>query len=234
MYKGARETAPPFFSRKTGIRSRGFRSREGGRFAAAALVFHIEPGGSRAPVKTLRADADMETVSVTISPPIRVFALLGALAATGLAAFLFLVGRSGSETVPVTRPVVKTRPVVPKTPAKTPQRTQQLSVQTKSGFPLPVDRALRRHRVVVVVVYMPGSGVDSVVRAEARAGARRSRAGFVAISALSEPLVRPLVAKTGVLPDPAVVIVKRPGVVTATFGVTDRETVAQAVAQAKR
>lgn len=179
-------------------------------------------------------------MSVTISPPIRVFALLGALAATALAAFLLLVGRSGSETAPgssptpVTRPVVKTRPAAPKTQAKTPQRTRQLGVQTKSGFPLPVDRALRRHRVVVVVVYMPGAGVDSVVRAEARAGARRSRAGFVAISALSEPLVRPLVARTGVLPDPAVVIVKRPGIVTAMLGVTDRETVAQAVAQAKR
>jgi len=177
---------------------------------------------------------------VTISPPIRVFALLGALAATALTAFLFLAGRSGSDVArvssptPVTRPTVKTRPAAPKTPAKTPQRTQRLAVQTKSGFPLPVDRALRHHRVVVVVVYMPGAGVDSVVRAEARAGARRSRVGFVAISALSEPLVRPLVAKTGVLPDPAVVIVKRPGVVTATLGVTDRETVAQAVAQAKR
>ena len=177
---------------------------------------------------------------MTISPPIRVFALLGALAATALAAFLFLLGRSGSETgpiaspAPVTRPAVKTRPAATKTPATTPRPTRQVAVPTRSGFPLPVDRALRRHGVVVVVVYLPGASVDSVVRTEARAGALRSRAGYVAISALSEPLVRPLVAKTGVLPDPAVVIVKRPGVVTATLGVTDRETVAQAVAQAKR
>ena len=42
-----------------------------------------------------------------------------------------------------------------------------------------------------------------------------------------------LVAKTGVLPDPAVVVVRRPGVVTATLGVSDRETVEQAVAEAK-
>lgn len=81
---------------------------------------------------------------------------------------------------------------------------------------------------------MPGAGVDSQVRAAARAGARVSGAGFVALSALSERLVRPLVAKTGVLPDPAVVILKRPGIVTATLSVTDRETIAQAVVQAKR
>ena len=72
------------------------------------------------------------------------------------------------------------------------------------------------------------------MRAEARAAAVRSRAGYVQISALNERLVRSLVAKTGVLPDPAVLVVKRPGVVTATFGVTDRETIAQAVAQARR
>ena len=40
-------------------------------------------------------------------------------------------------------------------------------------------------------------------------------------------------AKTGVLPDPAVLVIRRPGVVEATLGVTDRETVAQAVAQAR-
>jgi len=183
----------------------------------------------------------METVSVTISPPIRMFALLGALAATALAAFLLLVGRSGSETgspaspTPATKPAAKPAPAATKTRATTPRlNPRTAAVQTKSGFPLPVDRALRRHRVVVVVVYLPGAGVDSLVRAEARAGAQRSRAGFVAISALSESLVRPLVARTGVLPDPAVVIVKRPGLVTAMLGVTDRETVAQAVAQAKR
>jgi len=72
------------------------------------------------------------------------------------------------------------------------------------------------------------------VRAEARAAAVKSRAGYVAISALNESLVRSVVAKTGVLPAPAVLIVKRPGVVTATLSVTDRAAIAQAVAQARR
>jgi hypothetical protein len=83
-------------------------------------------------------------------------------------------------------------------------------------------------------VYTPRAAVDSYVRAQASAGARASRAGFVPLSGLSERLVQPLVAKTGVLPSPAVLVLKRPDVVAAKLGVTDRETVAQAVAQARR
>ena len=174
---------------------------------------------------------------MTLTPPIRLAALVGALVTTGLVAFVFLVGRGASEpdpsapTTPVTKPSAHTTtpPKVTRTPAVKPR-----IVVTKSGFPALVDRALRRRGVVVVAVYMPRAAVDTVVRAEARAAAVRSHAGYVPISALNEGLVRSLVARTGVLPDPAVLIVKRPGVVTATLSVTDRETIAQAVAQARR
>ena len=54
------------------------------------------------------------------------------------------------------------------------------------------------------------------------------------VSALSERLVQPIVAKTGVLPNPAVLVLRRPGKVIATLGVTDRETVAHAVRHARR
>lgn len=178
-------------------------------------------------------------VSLTLSPPVRVFALLGVLAAVGLAAFLFLAARPESEasTAPVTRPAPQTKPTTKVPTTKVPAKTtpaRPAARPTRSGFPLPVDRALRHNRVVVVAVYMPGASVDAVVRREARAAAIWARAGYVPISALSERLVRPLVAKTGVLPDPAVVIVKRPGLVTATLSVADRNTIAQAVVQAKR
>jgi hypothetical protein len=177
-------------------------------------------------------------MSLTLSPPIRVFALLGVLVATGVAAFVFLVARPQGDAEPIasktppTTPAQKTKPAT-KVPARqTP--TRPAARQTKSGFPAPVDRALRHNRVVVVAIYMPGARVDAVVRREARAAAILSRVGYVPISALSERLVRPLIARTGVLPDPAVVIVKRPGVVTTTLSVTDRDTIAQAIAQAKR
>ncbi len=175
---------------------------------------------------------------MTLTPPLRMFALVGVLAAVGLAAFLFLLRPSGEDrsaaaTKPVTKPAESTRRPAPR-PTPTSRATSRPAALPASGFPLPIHRALKRNRVVVVAVYMPGAGVDSFVRGEAKAGARTARAGYVAVSALSERLVRPLVAKTGVLPAPAVVVLRRPGVVIATLSVTDRQTVVQAVAQARR
>jgi hypothetical protein len=177
----------------------------------------------------------------SISLPVRVFALVGILAVCAFGAFTLLTSRS-AEGEPAAAETTAAAPVEPvaspaKPPASAPARparTPSASRPTRSGFPAPVDRAFRGNRVVVVVVYTPGAAVDAVVRAEARAGAEQARVGFVAISAASERLVRPLVAKTGVLPQPAVVVVRRPGVVTATLGVTDRATVAQTALQAKK
>jgi hypothetical protein len=178
-------------------------------------------------------------VTASLSPPVRVFAFVGVLVAVGLGAFFFLVGRGDDGSIPSTstlaRTTQETTPVTPATPRVT-VRIQQPRVAAvpPSGFPPAVDRALRRSPVVVLVVYMPNASVDTLVRAEAKAGAKASGAGYVAVSALSERLVRTIVAETGVLPDPAVVVLKRPGVVTATLSVTDRDTIAQAVAQARR
>jgi hypothetical protein len=177
-------------------------------------------------------------VTVTISPPIRIAAALGAIVAVALGLWLFLLGRSasmddGSASPPVVHHVVpKPAPHATRTTAPKPKVTQFHT--PASGFPQAVDRALARHPVVVVAVYLPGSSVDALVRKEARAAAIASHAGYVAISAANEQLAGELLAKTGVLPDPAVVVVKRPGTVATTFGVTDRDAVAQAVALARR
>jgi hypothetical protein len=175
---------------------------------------------------------------VTMSPPIRVFAFVGVVAIVGLALFAFVVGRGAGDSTTAPTARVGATPqgtTEPKTTAPT-FRAQKprAAALPASGFPLPVRRALRRHPVVVVVVYTPQASVDSVVRREARAGARAGRAGLVQVSAFSERLMRPLVAKTGVLPNPSVLVVRRPGVVTATLGVTDRATIIQAVTQARR
>jgi hypothetical protein len=175
-------------------------------------------------------------VSVTLTPPVRVFALVGGLIAVGLALFVFLLRPGDDDTTnALTKPAAPPSQVTkPSNPAAAPRATpSRPAALPASGFPLPIDRALRKHPVVVVAVYMPGASVDAVVRHEARTGARAARAGYVAVSALSERLVRPLVAKTGVLPTPAVLVLARPGVVQASLSVTDRETVAQAVAQAR-
>ena len=179
-------------------------------------------------------------MSVTLSPPTRIAALVGALVLTGLAAMVLLVGRGalGDESAATVAPAPVTKPVA--RPAATPKLKPKPAAAARakprvvSGFPVKIDHALRYSRVVVVSVSMPGGAVDAIVRREARAGAKASRAGFVAISATNERAVSGLLAKTGVLPAPAVVIVKRPGVVATTFSVTDAGTVAQAVAQARR
>jgi hypothetical protein len=178
-------------------------------------------------------------VTLTLSPPVRVFAFVSILVMVGLAGFFFLLGREGEETSATptrtfaTTTEAKTAPVRPRTTAAPRSRRAPAAVPT-SGFPLPVHRALRRKPVVVVVVYMPRASVDRVVKGEARAAAGASGAGFVQLSALSGRLMRPLVAKAGVLPEPAVLVVKRPDLVAATFGVTDRQTIMQAVAHARR
>jgi hypothetical protein len=175
-------------------------------------------------------------MSLTLSPPTRIAALVGALVLTGLAAVVFLVGRSavgGESSVDSAAPIVKTAPRTTP-PRTTTVRPPAATPRAATGFAAKINHALRYSRVVVVSVSMPGAAVDRVVLKEARAGAEASHAAFVSISAANERAVSGLVAKTGILPSPAVVIVKRPGVVTTTFSVTDAGTIAQAVAQARR
>lgn len=175
-------------------------------------------------------------MSLTLNPPTRLTALIGALVLTGLAAVVFLLGRgalgeaTGVSSAPA--PVAKAAPRVVAKPK--PSAAPRAQARVPSGFPAKIDHALRYNRIVVVSVSLPGAAVDAVVRREARSGARAARAGFVSISAANERAISGLVAKTGVLPAPAVVIVKRPGVVAGTFSVTDSGTISQAVAQARR
>ena len=190
-------------------------------------------------------------MNATISQPVRVFALVGLLAATGLVAFFLLTGRQADPAAAQATPAARAAET-PAAPASTPRSTSaparkpaparsaqaapatRASKPTPSGLPLAIDRLFRGNRIVVVAVYLPGAAVDAHVRAEARAGAARAKAGFVAIAATSERLVGPLVAKTGVLPEPAVVVLRRPGTVVTTLGVADSGTIAQAVLHAKR
>jgi len=178
----------------------------------------------------------MGIVSMTLTPPIRVAALVGVLVATGLAAFVFLIGRGTPATETAAPTKHATTPATHVTPSKPPRHHPAAPrvVVTKSGLPAVIDRAIRRRGVAIVAVYMPGAAVDATVRREARAAAVKSRAGYVALSALNERVAGSLLAKTGVLPAPAVLVIKRSGVVTATLGVVDRETIEQAVAQARR
>lgn len=101
------------------------------------------------------------------------------------------------------------------------------------GLPLTVARALRKHSVVVVSLAQPGAAVDQIAAAEAKAGADEAAAGYVNVDVFSQRPGTAVLRKLGVLTTPAVLVVKRPGLVYAEFkGFVDRDVVAQAVTDA--
>jgi hypothetical protein len=103
-----------------------------------------------------------------------------------------------------------------------------------NGLPISIANALKSNAVVVVSLVVPGASVDELARAEAQAGARAAAAGFVTINVLDDKQGSPLAAKLGVLEAPAVLVYKRPDSLFVQLeGFADRETVAQAAANAR-
>ena len=95
-------------------------------------------------------------------------------------------------------------------------------------------RALERNRVVVVVVYTPESPVDRLAIREARAGAASVDAGFVPVDAYDPSEIAPIATEYPVRQAPAVLVFTRlRGAVKQFPGYVDRETVAQAVDDAR-
>jgi hypothetical protein len=189
---------------------------------------------------------------VNVSAPVRIFALVGGLAALALGAWFFLLGpapaasdapvkvieplhpvrkaaaappaakRAPAKPAPAAKPKAKPRPAAAAKPA--PAR-----VPNPEGLPLVVARALAASPVVVVTLYNPESKVDRISLAEARAGAERARVGFVALNVLRKAHSMPLTRKLGVLSAPAFFLYSRPGeLVMRVDGFADRDLVAQA------
>jgi hypothetical protein len=102
------------------------------------------------------------------------------------------------------------------------------------GLPVPVARALGKHRVVVVALFSPHSDVDTLARAEAQAGAVAGGAGFVPLDVFHQRPGTAILRKLGVVNTPAVLVVKRPYLIYSQFpGFADRDVVEQAVADAR-
>ena len=195
-------------------------------------------------------------MTLTVSPQIRLVALLGGIAALGLALFMLTAGRSSSGSTAasvgtikplhpvrklgthgtvkkaVAKPKPHVRPAATHTPKPAPEpAAPKLALLT--GLPSHLAAALRKHDVVVVTLFDPQARVDGITLAEASAAAAVSRAGFVPLNVLDQHEAGPLVRELGVLPDPAVLVYRRPGKLVARFdGFADRDTVAQAVANA--
>ena len=182
-----------------------------------------------------------------ISPPVRIFAILIVLVGVGGMLAMRTMGSSVDATpipLPVQKPAkaVKATPQPAKAAPGKPKAVQPKPAKPKpavnpvvppTGFPLAVDKALRQHAVVVVSLVVPGARVDELAAAEAEAGAKLGGAGFLALNVLNEGVARALLSKLDILGDPSVLVLKRSGEVALELnGFVDRETVAQAAANA--
>ena len=203
----------------------------------------------------------IETVMEKLSPQIRIFAIVAVLVAVGGGLFVFTSGRGSAAEPELAAPLVTPAvakpakaPAVHKTVTAKPKAKAQASkVQASkthapaqpapkkvvvpkippTGFPLAVDRALARHKVVVVSLVVPGSHVDELAAGEAKAGARLGGAGYLSLNVLNERVAHAVLAKLGAVKEPSLLVLKRSGeVVLALEGFVDRETVAQAAANA--
>jgi hypothetical protein len=194
-------------------------------------------------------------MSLTLSPQVRLVALLGALAALMLAAAMFFLLRSGGEEAtdvsnvelaqaltPLATPksaaappaaTVKTK--APRQPQAAVKRTAKAApAVTKDGIPWAIAQALRKDSVVVVSLFAGGAEVDQLTSEEARAGARSAGAGFVALDVLAKRNAEPVATFLGgVLEPPVVLVYQRPAALFLKFdGFVDRDTVAQAATDA--
>jgi hypothetical protein len=140
---------------------------------------------------------------------------------------------AGSKPAQAQAPVSKAQAAKPATPAKPKPAKPAKPAVPPSGFPLVVDKALARNEVVVLSLVVPGARVDELAAAEAEAGAKLGGAGFLALNVLNEDVARALLTKLDAVTDPSVVVVTRSGKIALELGgFVDRETVAQAAANA--
>lgn len=169
-------------------------------------------------------------MSLSVSPPIRILAVLGGVLA--VAAGLFAFTQRPSESSPAA-PAAVAKPAPAPAAARPAPAPAEPAVKLDSGLPPALAAALMQDRVVVVSLYVPGARVDELATGEARAGAELGGVGFLALNVLDEESAGPLLAKLGVLEAPSVLVFKRPGeAVVRIAGFADRETVAQAAANA--
>jgi len=120
------------------------------------------------------------------------------------------------------KPTEPTKPSTPSNPA-----THSGPKQT------PLESALTRHRVLVVLFYAPGADYDAIQTRETRAGALAAHAGFLALNVKQNGQIAALAAQYDIRDAPATVIFERgPAVVYRVTGYLDRDAIAQAAANA--
>jgi hypothetical protein len=200
-------------------------------------------------------------VNLTVSPQIRIVAIVGLIAALGLGASMFMLGGHSSKTstqsatttavrrhAPPARPVTtpaKSHVTKPRTATKHVAKTAHRHATKPAKFhgnpvyaqlPQALQWELAHHKVVVVSLYNPSSNTDAISVAEAHAGAVEAGAGFLLVNVLDNSVAGILTGLRpdgSLLPDPGVLVYRAPGDVAIELdGFNDRDSVAQAAKNA--
>ena len=179
-------------------------------------------------------------MTANISMRIRIIALAGMLAALLLGAATFMMSGSDSAAADTPAPA-PTRPQTPESVSPTkPRATTPTSpapvepvAKPVTGIPASVVKALAVRDVVVVSLVSPNAPVDELAAAEAQAGAKRAGAGFVKVVVADKQDLKRLAAELRVRHTPTLLVFVRPDrVFVQVKGFADRQTVAQAAANA--
>lgn len=162
-------------------------------------------------------------MNLTLSPQIKILALVGVLAIVGLLASMTLLGHSSSPSATSTplrtTPRVTTTVTPPKattttahaatTPAKTAtkhhaatKKAHHAATKPKTvvghkvyaTLPVALQWELSQHDVVVVSTYDPNADVDAIAANEAHVGALDAKAGFLLVNLLDNSVAGRLTA----------------------------------------
>jgi hypothetical protein len=181
---------------------------------------------------------------MTVSLQLRAILIAAALALTAVALGMYTLSQSNKgatteEPMPpaaslaAPKPGAKPKPVVEAKPKPKPVPNPFVVAARKGGVPAAIAAQLAANEVAVVALYTPGLEIDSVARAEAKAGATAAHVGFVAVDVRAQGTALQLTRSLGVLDSPAVLVYRRPADLFLRLdGYSDSRTIAQAAQNA--
>jgi hypothetical protein len=195
---------------------------------------------------------------MTISPQLRAILIASALALTAVALGLYTLsqankGGTTDEALPPAASLAAPHSALPKPkPSAGAKTTHAVTAKPKpaapkakpvpnpfavaaktGGLPRAIAAQLGVNEVVVVALSTPGLKIDSLARAEAKAGAAAAHVGFVDVDVRAQGTALQLTRLLGVLDSPGVLVYRRPAELFLRLdGYNDSRTVAQAAENA--
>lgn len=174
-------------------------------------------------------------MSIDFSSARRLVILVGVVVFVGVGFAVVTLERAKSSSSAATplpvHHVAKQAPT--RAPSAKPAAHATPVVKLNPGLPAPIRYALLRHRSVVVALHGVGV-VDTAAATEARAGASLAHTSFVSLDVRKARYATAVAGFDGSTAEPAVIVVRRPGIIVKRFeGIHDRQVVAQAAHDAR-